>query len=98
MKKKYIITLEGDAPPKLFLGEEIAGCKIIELRLEELPRRVDAAWLLERYSLSRKSLIEHLRIFNKGDEGKHLYDPNEVIPVLDNFHLLNVKRGARRKN
>ena len=71
MKKKYIITLEGNAPPRLFLGEEIAGCKIIELRSEELPRRVDAAWLLERYSLSRKSLIEHLRVFNKGNEGKH---------------------------
>jgi hypothetical protein len=66
MKKKYIITLEGDFPPKLFLGEEIAGCRIIELRSEELPRRVDAAWLLERYSLSRKSLIEHLRVFKKG--------------------------------
>ncbi|WP_252512437.1 hypothetical protein [Acinetobacter nosocomialis] len=60
--------------------------------------RVDAAWLLERYSLSRKSLIEHLRVFNKGNEGKHLYDPTEVIPILDNLHLLNIKRGARRKN
>ncbi|MEB4800669.1 hypothetical protein [Acinetobacter soli] len=98
MKKKYIITLEGNAPPELYLGEEIAGCKIIELRSEELPRRVDAVWLLERYSLSRKSLIDHLRIFNKGHEGKHLYDPNEVIPILDNLHLLNVKRGVRRKN
>ena len=98
MKKKYIIVVESESPPKLYLGEEIAGCKIIELKYEELPKRVDAAWLLERYPLSRKSLIEHLRIFNKGNAGKHLYDPNEVIPILDNLHLLNIKRGARRKN
>lgn len=98
MKKKYIIVVENEFPPRLYLGDEIAGRKIFELKSEELPRRVDAAWLLKRYSLSRKSLIEHLRVFNKGNEDKHLYDPNEVIPILDNLHLLNVKRGARRKN
>ncbi|WP_343682815.1 hypothetical protein [Acinetobacter baylyi] len=98
MKKKYIITLEGSAPPELFLGEEIAGCKIIELKSEELPRRVDASWLLERYPLSRKSLIDQLRIFNKGNDGKHLYDPNEVIPILDNLHFLKERRNSRRKN
>lgn len=98
MKKKYIVVLEGEVPPKLVLGDEIAGCKIIELKSEEFPRRVDAAWLLERYTLSRQYITEHLRVFNKGNDGKHLYDPNEVIPILDSLHLLKVRRGARRKN
>ena len=98
MKKRYVVVLEGETPPKFYLGDEIAGCKIIELKSEELPRRVDVSWLLERYLLSRKSLIDHLRIFNKGNDGKHLYDPNEVIPILDNLHLLKTQRGARRKN
>ena len=98
MKKKYIIVVESESPPKLYLGDEIAGCKIIELKSEELPRRVDASWLLERYPLSRKSLIDQLRIFNKGNDGKHLYDPNDVIPILDNLHLLKERRTSRRKN
>ncbi|MCU4639388.1 hypothetical protein [Acinetobacter courvalinii] len=98
MKKKYIVVLEGEIPPKLYLGEEIAGCKIIELKSEDLPRRVDVAWLLERYPLSRKSLIDHLRIFNKGNDGKHLYDPNEVLPILDNLYFLKERTNSRRKN
>ena len=98
MKKKYTIVVESESPPKLYLGDEIAGCKIIELKSEELPRRVDASWLLERYPLSRKSLIDQLRIFNKGNDGKHLYDPNDVIPILDNLHLLKERRTSRRKN
>lgn len=51
----------------------------------------------ERFSISRKALIEKLRIFNKGTDTKHLYDPKEVMPILENLHVTN-KRGARRKN
>ena len=47
---------------------------------------VTAAWLMERYSLSRKLIIDELRPFDKGTDSKHLYDPNEVIPILENLN------------
>lgn len=54
---------------------------------------VTAAWLMDRYSLSRKLIIDELRPFNKGSDGKYLYDPNEVMPILEN---LNIQRQQRQ--
>ncbi|OUC67023.1 hypothetical protein MWQ_01335 [Acinetobacter seifertii] len=42
---------------------------------------------MDRYSLSRKLIIDELRAFNKRTDGKHLYDPNEVIPTLENLNI-----------
>jgi hypothetical protein len=95
---KYIVVIESSKPPQLFLGDSIAGGKVVELKAEELPRRVTAAWLSERFNLSRKTIIEKIGIYNKGDENKHLYDPNEVMPLLENMHTTLAKRGARRKH
>lgn len=95
---KYYMVVESDSPPQIFLNDTIPNVgKVVELKVEELPKRVDAAWLQERYSISRKALIEKLRIFNKGTDTKHLYDPKEVIPILENLNV-STKRGARRKN
>ena len=90
--------MEGDHPPDIQLGDQIGGCVVIRLETETLPIRVSASWLMERFSLSRQTIIDKLRIFNKGDENKHLYDPNEVIPILENLNLLKNKSGRRRKN
>jgi hypothetical protein len=91
------MVVESDQPPQVFLNETIPKIgKVIELKTEQLPNRVDAAWLQERFSISRKALIEKLRIFNRGTDNKHLYDPNEVIPVLENLKVTN-RRGANRK-
>lgn len=95
---KYYMVVESDSPPQIFLNDTIPNVgKVVELKVEELPKRVDAAWLQERFSISRKALIEKLRIFNKGTDTKHLYDPKEVIPILENLNV-STKRGARRKN
>ena len=62
---KYFMVVESDQPPQVFLNETIPKIgKVIELKTEQLPNRVDAAWLQERFSISRKALIEKLRIFN----------------------------------
>ena len=91
------MVVESDQPPQVFLNGTIPKIgKVIELKTEQLPNRVDAAWLQERFSISRKALIEKLRIFNRGTDNKHLYDPNEVIPVLENLKVTN-RRGANRK-
>lgn len=96
--EKYIFVIEADKPPQVFINEVIPNIgKVVEMKAEALPKRVDAAWLQERFSISRKALIEKLRIFNKGTDTKHLYDPKEVMPILENLHVTN-KRGARRKN
>lgn len=95
---KYTFTVEAETPPQVFLHDIIPNVgKVIELKAEVLPNRVDAAWLQARFTISRKALIEKLRVFNKGTDTKHLYDPKEVIPILENLHVIN-KRGARRKN
>lgn len=97
--EKYIFVIEADKPPQVFINEVIPNIgKVIEMKAEALPKRVDAAWLMERYSLSRKLIIDELRPFNKGTDGKHLYDPNEVIPVLENLNRQRQQRQSRRKN
>jgi hypothetical protein len=96
--KKYVMVIESDQAPQVFLNDTIPNVgTVIELKTEQLPNRVDASWLQERFNISRKALIEKLRIFNKGSDTKHLYDPKEVIPILENLSV-TVKRGARRKN
>lgn len=98
MLNKYIVVIESSKPPQLFLGDDFAGGTIVELKAEELPHRVTAAWLAKRFNYSRKTIIEKVGVFNKGDENKHLYDPKEVLPVLENLNVIATKRGARRKN
>lgn len=95
---KFIVVLESDSPLKLCLGDKLGDAIIIELKKEELPKRVTAAWLSERFNLSRKTIIEKVGCYNKGDENKHLYDPKEVMPILENLNIANVKRNSRRKN
>ncbi len=94
-KQKYIITVESERPPQLFLGDTIGGSTIISLKREEYPDLVDAAWLIKRFPMSRKTIIEKIGCFNVGTAGKHLYDPHKVIPVLKVD--LSTKRGRQKK-
>ncbi|MFW1777568.1 hypothetical protein ACG9XQ_10685 [Acinetobacter baumannii] len=96
---KYIVVVEAEKPPRVFIHEIIPNVgKVIEMKAEEIPNRVTAAWLMNRYSLSRKLIIDELRPFNKGTNGKHLYDPNEVIPIIENLNRQRQQRQSRRKN
>jgi len=81
-KKKYIITVESESPPKICLGDSIYGTTVIGLEREQYPDLVDLAWLTKRFPLSRHTLSEKLELFNLGGEGKKLYDPNVVILFL----------------
>lgn len=96
---KYIVIVEAEKPPQVFIHEIIPNVgKVIEMKAEELPNRVTAAWLMERFNLSRKTIVDHLRPFNKGRDGKHLYDPNEVMPILENMNAEKAARQSRRRN
>ncbi|WP_228129360.1 hypothetical protein [Acinetobacter modestus] len=94
--QKYTIVVESDKPPRLCLQDVIPQVgKVLELKSEELPHRVDTRWVMDRYDMARTTVITLLEPFNKGSGGKYSFDPLEIIPVLDNRHIL--KRGARRK-
>ncbi|WP_151963613.1 hypothetical protein [Acinetobacter oleivorans] len=96
---KYIVVVEAEKPPQVFIHEIIPNVgKVIEMKAEEIPNRVTAAWLMERYNLSRKTIIDELRAFNLGSNGKHLYSPGTVMPILDNLSKAKAQRQARRKN
>ena len=96
---KYIIVVESPLPPRIHLKDNLPNIGIVvELKSEELPNRVTAAWLSERFNLSRKTIVDHLRPFNKGRDGKHLYDPNDVMPILENMNAEKDARQSRRKN
>lgn len=52
---------------------------------------------MEGCGLSRKTIIDELRAFNLGGEGKHLYKPATVMPILDNLNKAKAQRQARCK-
>lgn len=52
---------------------------------------------MERYSLSRKNIIDELRPFNLGGDGKHLYDPTTVMPILDKLNKAKGKQDVKLK-
>ncbi|WP_151721022.1 hypothetical protein [Acinetobacter ursingii] len=96
---KYFFVVESETPPQVFLHDVIPNVgKVIELKAEELPNRVPVAWVMERYPFSRKTIVDSLRSFNKGRDGKHLYDPKEIMPILENMSFEKSARQSRRKN
>ena len=95
-KQKYIITVESELPPRICLGDSIYGATVIALEKDQYLDLVDLAWLTKRFPLSRHTLSEKLELFNLDREGKKLYDPKVVIPILKTD--LKSRRGRPRKN
>ena len=93
---RYTLTLVAEQPPQIYVGAEIGGARVLKVEAEELPRQVGTAWLMERFTISKSTLIARLRPFNIGTNGKHLYDPNVVLPVLN--EQPTSKRGRKRRN
>lgn len=52
-KHKYIITVESDTPPKIYLGNKIHGATVAALETEQYPDLVDLAWLTKRFAMAR---------------------------------------------
>ena len=94
-----MVVVESEKPPQIFIHDDVPNIgKVLEIKAEEIPNRVTAAWLMERYSLSRKTIVDELRAHNLGTNGKHLYNPATVMPILDNLNKAKAQRQARRKN
>lgn len=95
---KYVITVESRTPPNLLVGGKIGEAEIIGIARESMPKRVPITWLMEYYPFSKQTILDNIRVFNKGSDRKHLYDPSEVMPILDNLMALKPKSGRGRKN
>ena len=91
---RYTVTIESDTPPKLYLGENIAGGTVVALSAEPKPKLVDVSWLLQRYPLTRTTIINRLAGHNQGSDGKHLYCPDTAHAILT---AAPKKRGRVRK-
>lgn len=79
-KHKYIITVESDTPPQIWLGDKIHGATVVALETEQYPDLVDLTWLTKRFPMSRDTLSRQLELFNISSTGKKLYDPNIAVP------------------
>lgn len=92
---KYIITVESDTPPQIFLGADIGGAIVTEMK-QEKAELVSAADLAAKYSTSVDTIRRKCGSINQGTTGKALYKPELADAILKNE--IKSKRGARRKN
>ena len=93
---KYTITVDADIEPQLYLGQNIFGGKIVQLKMEELPTLVPVSWLVEKYGLTKTTIIKKLEGYNQGTDGKHLYETKTAMMILSKPQ--KNKRGAKRVN
>lgn len=93
---KYIITVESDTPPKVMLGQSIFGGEVVGLTMEKVPTLVSVAWLVEKYGMTKATIIKRLDGFNQGSDGKFMYDSKTAIAILSQSP--KSKRGAKRVN
>lgn len=91
---KFTITVESDRPPQVFLGSDIGGAVITEIRQEKV-ELVTAAHLAKSYNLSVDTIRRRLVAINQGTEGKALYDPTLASSILRGT---TSKRGRKRAN
>lgn len=93
---KYLIEVECETPPAILLGQNLFGGKVTALKVEDVPKLVTVSWLVERYGLSKATIIKRLEGCNQGTGGKHLYEAKVAMLVLTNSQ--KSKRGPKRVN
>lgn len=92
---QFSITLEGDTPPQILLGQNLGGA--IVTKLEQVKQElVSAAELAKVYNLSVTTIREKLVSINQGTGGKHMYDPERARQILTKKD--SNKRGRKRAN
>lgn len=91
---RYCIEILSDTPPKLFIGDSVAGGQVVAIKSDE-PDTVSASWLSEKTGLSKSTITAKLGTIAQGTDGKKMY---ARLPAL---HLLSGdkgKKGRPRKN
>nr|WP_290446740.1 hypothetical protein [Acinetobacter pseudolwoffii] len=88
--------MESNTPPTVLLGQNLFGGRVTALKIEDVPKLVSVAWLVERYGLSKTTIIKKLEGYNQGTDGKHLYETKVAMMILSKPQ--RNKRGAKRVN
>lgn len=90
----YIIELQSDTPPRVFIGDSVAGGQVVAIK-DNTPSLVDAKWLMNATGLSRGHINDKLRHIAQGTAGKRLYNRVQALTMLANDK--ETKKGRPRK-
>lgn len=83
MTQKYTIEIIADTPPRLCLGDVLAGGQVVGIACaNDEPDIVSASWLADRLTLSKSTIINRCANLNIGTGGKHLYHREQAIAML----------------
>lgn len=91
---RYSIEILSDTPPRLFIGDVVAGGQVVAIKSDE-PDTVSASWLSDKTGLSKSTITAKLATIAQGTDGKKMYSR------LTALHLLSGdkgKKGRPRKN
>lgn len=94
--QKYTIEILAEAPPRLCLGDVLAGGKIVTIKCaNDEPDAVSAAWLANRLNISKSTVTTRCQMLNMGTVGKGLYPREQAIALLTTKEK---RRGRPRAN
>lgn len=92
---KYNLSLESDNPPEIFVGQNLAGGKVVKIEAEE-KKTVSASELACIYNYSAETIRKKLAGLNIGSAGKFQYPTREAHAILSGIRAH--KTGRKRKN
>lgn len=88
--QRYTIEIVADAPPRLCLGDVLAGGQIVGIKsANDEPGHVGAKWLANYTGLSVSTITRKCASLNIGTDGKHSYPREQALALLN-------QRAARR--
>lgn len=90
---KYSIEIVSETPPRLFIGDSIAGGKVVAIKSDE-PEFVSTAWLANKTGLSKSTITDKLKTLAIG-EGKFTYPRTQALQLLQHG---TKQRGRKRVN
>ena len=90
---RYCIEIVSDMPPRLFIGDDIAGGRVVSIKSDE-PDYVSTAWLAEKTGLSKSTITDKLKTLAIGN-GKFTYPRSQALQLLQQG---TKKRGRKRIN
>lgn len=92
---RYCIEIIADSPPRLFVGDKIAGGQVVGVRSDE-PDSVSASWLANKTGLSKSTITNKLTTIAQGGDGKRIYPRMQALQLLIDDKSL--RKGRPRKN
>lgn len=77
---RYCIEILSDTPPRLFIGDSVAGGQVVAIKSDE-PDTVSASWLSEKTGLSKSTITAKLASIAQGS-GKKMYARQTALQML----------------